>query len=191
VHAGTLEYLRRGGRIGAAASVIGGLLAMYSYEQLSTDPAHFLREVVAGIRSKAPGLGIAVRYGAIKKDGGNRMLATGVTTGVMAALFWLVPARELWMLYLFAAVSGFALGGMSAAESPLIAWLFGLRSHGLIFGVAELGFALGAAAGPFVTGYIFDVTGSYQLAFVIASVLSVIGLILTILLKSNKLYKGH
>ena len=31
---------------------------------------------------------IAVRYSQTKKDGGNRMLATGVTTGVMADLFW-------------------------------------------------------------------------------------------------------
>jgi len=29
VHAGTLEYLRRGGRIGAAASVVGGLLGIH------------------------------------------------------------------------------------------------------------------------------------------------------------------
>lgn len=35
VHAGTLEYLRRGGRIGAAASVIGGLLSIHPVIQVA------------------------------------------------------------------------------------------------------------------------------------------------------------
>ena len=39
---------------------------------------------------------IAVRYSQTKKDGGNRMLATGVTTGIMAALFW--PAAPFFLL---------------------------------------------------------------------------------------------
>jgi len=99
-----------------------------------------------------------------------------------AALFWLVPAAERWMLYLFAAVFGFGHGGMGASESPLVAGLFGLSSHGLIFGVAGLGFAIGAAAGPFLTGYIFDVTGSYQAAFLVSAAIGIIGLILTTLL---------
>jgi hypothetical protein len=39
---------------------------------------------------------ISVRYTPIKKDGGNRMLATGVTTGIMAAVFW--PAAPFFLL---------------------------------------------------------------------------------------------
>jgi DegV family protein with EDD domain len=35
IHAGTLEYLRRGGRIGAAASVIGGLLGIHPVIQVA------------------------------------------------------------------------------------------------------------------------------------------------------------
>ena len=90
------------------------------------------------------------------------------------------------MLYLCAGVIGFAAGGMGTAESPLAAELFGLSSHGLIFGVAGFGFTIGAAAGPLVTGYIFDLTHSYQIAFLISAALAVIGLILTILIRSTK-----
>ncbi|UCD28970.1 MAG: MFS transporter, partial [Planctomycetota bacterium] len=43
------------------------------------------------------------------------------------AFFWLVPATEAWMLFLFAATFGFAQGGMGTAESPLVAEIFGLR----------------------------------------------------------------
>jgi len=110
---------------------------------------------------------------------------------VSAALFWLVPAREVWMLYLFALVFGIALGGMAASESPLVAGLFGLSSHGLIFAVIGLGFTSGAAIGPFVTGYIFDSTGSYQVAFLVCAALAVVGLMLAAILRPTKRLSGR
>jgi hypothetical protein len=39
---------------------------------------------------------IPVRYTSTKKEGGNRMLATGVTAGIMAAAFW--PAAPFFLL---------------------------------------------------------------------------------------------
>jgi MFS family permease len=102
------------------------------------------------------------------------------------SLFWLVFARELWVLYLFAIVFGLALGSMGTSESPLIARLFGLSSHGLIYGVIGLGFTAGGAVGPVVSGYIFDVTESYQLAFWICAAFGVIGLILTAMLRPTR-----
>jgi len=107
-----------------------------------------------------------------------------------AALLSLVPATKVWMLYLFAAVFGFAVGGCAASESPIVARLFGLRSHGLILGVAIVGFSIGAAVGPFLAGYMFDVTGSYQGAFLVCAALGVIGLILAALLTSTTGERG-
>jgi MFS family permease len=103
-----------------------------------------------------------------------------------AVLFGLARATEVWMLYLFAVSLGFARGGMGTAQSPLVAELFGLRSHGMIFGLAGFGWACGAATGPFVAGYIFDVTTSYQMAFLISAAIGVIGLILCVLLTPTK-----
>jgi len=100
-----------------------------------------------------------------------------------AALFWLAPAVEVWMLYLFAAVFGFAEGGMGASESPIVAGFFGLSSHGLILGVTSLGLTFGAAVGPFLAGYIFDVTGSYQVAFLVCAAIGIVGLILAAVLR--------
>ncbi len=102
------------------------------------------------------------------------------------ALFWLVPARQAWILYLFAAVYGFAMGGCTALIAPLVAGLFGLKSHGLILGVVSIGFTIGAAAGPFLAGYVFDVTGTYQVAFLVSAALAVTGIILTTLLMPMK-----
>ncbi len=102
------------------------------------------------------------------------------------ALFWLVSATESWMLYVFAGVFGFAYGGCASSESPLVAGLFGLSSHGAILGGITISVPIGGAVGPFVAGYIFDVTGSYQAAFMVTAAIGLAGLMLTVLLSPAK-----
>ncbi len=117
---------------------------------------------------------------------GNRK-AFIIGAAIMAAsLFYLVPAREIWMFYLFALAFGIGLGGTGTSESPLIARLFGLSSHGLIYGVAALSWTIGSAVGPIVTGYMFDVIGNYQLAFLLAGIIAVLGLVLLMVLRPTK-----
>jgi len=99
------------------------------------------------------------------------------------ALLWLQAAKELQMLYLFAVIYGFAHGGFFAVVSPIVAQLFGLSSHGAILGAVLFIGAIGGAIGAVLSGHIFDITGSYQLAFLVCVALSVAGLILTLLLK--------
>ena len=105
-------------------------------------------------------------------------------------LCWLAVATEVWMFYLLAVVFAFGNGGMGPAESPLVAGLFGLRSHGLIYGVVHIGFTVGAALGPFLTGYIFDLTGSYQIAFLICAAVSVVGIIAASVLRPTERLGG-
>jgi len=146
----------------------------------------------ANILATIGGLAIVGRVvlgSAADRIGNRRVFIIGFIL-LSAALFWLVPAREVWMLYLFAAVFGFAHGGVGASESPLVARLFGLSSHGLILGVTSLGFTTGAAVGPFLAGYIFDVTGSYQVAFLVCAAIGIVGLILTSLLTPIKGERG-
>jgi MFS family permease len=102
---------------------------------------------------------------------------------MLAALFMVLPTKGELMLYLFAVVYGFGFGGCIASESPIVAELFGLSSHGLILGVISFSFLLGGAFGPFLFGFIFDITGSYQWGFLACGVASFIGLILTAILK--------
>jgi len=100
-----------------------------------------------------------------------------------AALSWLVVAGEVWMLFLVAVVFGFGYGGMAVLMAPIIAELFGLSSHGAILGSLEFAFTIGAAVGPLLAGHTFDITGSYQLAFLGCAILGVIGIILASLLR--------
>jgi MFS family permease len=99
------------------------------------------------------------------------------------ALFLVASAGTLSILYLFAILFGFAFGACVTCESPLVSDLFGLRSHGLLLGIAACGFTFGGGVGPFVTGYIFDVAGKYQAAFMLCAIVSCTGLLLAWLLK--------
>ena len=99
--------------------------------------------------------------------------------------FIVAPNLNIGVLYIFAVVNGFALG-MGVGESPLMAELFGLSSHGLILGVVHLGFTIGGAVGPVVTGYIFDITGGYQAAFLVCAAFCVFSTILVAIMGRPK-----
>jgi MFS family permease len=105
---------------------------------------------------------------------------------MFTALIGLAPAKTAWMLFLSGGVLGFGFGGVAVSHSPLIADLFGLRSHGLIFGVLNISVMVGAATGPLLTGYLFDVTNSYQAAFLLCGAVSFIGILLAVSLRLMK-----
>ena len=143
----------------------------------------------ANILAVNGGIGIIGNFmlgGIIGDRFGNRK-AFIIGAALMAvSLFWLVPARQVWAFYLFAIVFGVGLGGIGTSESPLLARLFGLSSHGLIYGVVGLGWTVGGAVGPVVTGYMCDVIGNYQLAFLLCGVIVALGLLLLVILKPTK-----
>jgi len=96
----------------------------------------------------------------------------GVTCSFIgaAALIWLFWASELWMFYLFAVIFGIAYGGLGVVQLALVSDIFGRRHLGTIMGVLEVGFSGGSGIGAFIGGLIFDVTGSYSVAFAIGAV---------------------
>jgi len=113
----------------------------------------------------------------------SNRIALGISYAIMAlSLFWLISASSEWSLFLFSIAFGFAYGGMLVLFSPLVAELFGTRSHGVILAAGALAGSFGAALGPIVTGYIFDVLCSYTMAFILCAVLALTGLISTLLL---------
>ncbi|MBA7577548.1 L-lactate transporter [subsurface metagenome] len=141
--------------------------------------------VAAGILAVIGGLSILGRIatGSITDRIGSKSPLIVNLILMSGALFWLVVTGELWMLYLFAVIFGFAYGGLAAMESPIVAELFGLSSHGVVMGVASFGFTAGGAVGPLVAGRIFDMLGSYQIAFLVCTVVGISGIILAWLLK--------
>jgi len=102
------------------------------------------------------------------------------------ALFWMVPTKMAWILYVIAVIFGLGYGACAVSQSPLLADLFGLRFHGSIFGTFSISINSGAAISPLLTGYIFDVTGSYRLAFLICACIGFAGIISTAALKQKR-----
>jgi MFS family permease len=100
----------------------------------------------------------------------------------------LIFIREVWLFYLFAVIFGFATTGIAPQRGPLIATMFGIKSHGLIFSTSDSSFMLGAALGPLLAGYIFDSTSSYLAAFIVTAVICLLGLglIISLNLKVDK-----
>ena len=95
----------------------------------------------------------------------------------------LIVATSLWMLYLFAGIFGLGLWSSGGLVPPLIAELFGLKSHGAIYGSIYISGATGGAFGPVVVGYVFDVTGGYVPAFALCLIISIFSLLALVALK--------
>jgi MFS family permease len=117
--------------------------------------------------------------------GNKKILIIGFVF-VLIASGGLVQSSTAWILFMFAGVFGFGYGAITVSHSPIIAELFGLKSHGLIFGIFNISVMIGSATGPLMTGYIFDVTHSYRIAFLISAVVSLSGIVLSIFLQSRR-----
>ena len=109
-------------------------------------------------------------------------------TLLISAFLWLQVANELWMLFLFAFVYGFGHGGYFALISPLVAEHFGIRSHGVLFGIVLFAGTVGGAVGPILAGHLFDITGSYGGAFWICMAFGTTALGLIMSLRQRSLF---
>jgi MFS family permease len=116
---------------------------------------------------------------------GRKGAAVICTLLVAASMVWLIWARELWTLYVFALAYGLGWGGMGPTFAALAGETFGLRKIGAILGAMDAGFNAGAAMGPFLGGLIFDVSGSYFFAFVIAALLMFIAATLVLVIRQE------
>ncbi|PYN31793.1 MAG: MFS transporter [Candidatus Rokuibacteriota bacterium] len=72
------------------------------------------------------------------------------------------------LLYFMVASQGMLGYGLTSVIGAIPAEIFQGRHYGAIFGTLMLASIVGGAAGPWVTGALYDATGSYALAFVLA-----------------------
>jgi MFS family permease len=93
--------------------------------------------------------------------------------GVVFALFITGPDQHL-LLWLHACFFGLTWGARGPAITAKTADLFPGAQLGAILGVITIGSGLGAALGSWGAGIIFDLSGSYELAFIL-SIASYVG----------------
>jgi MFS family permease len=85
-----------------------------------------------------------------------------------AALILLHDRPWPWLLYVMVATQGMLGYGLTSVIGAIPAEVFEGRHYGAIFGTVMLGAIAGGALGPWFTGVVHDVAGSYAPAFVVA-----------------------
>jgi MFS family permease len=113
----------------------------------------------------------------------NRPAFMGSFAVTTVALIWALITRDLWGLYLFAVLFGFGWGAQAVLRLTVTSETFGLLSIGLLLGVFGFCEAAASALGSYLSGLLFDLTGSYQLAFWSGIPVSITGAILSAVLK--------
>jgi MFS family permease len=108
-----------------------------------------------------------------EKIGLYRSLA--LICGFLAISFVLLLfTRSAWSFYIFAIIFGVAYGGEVTQIPLVISRFFGTRVMATLMGVVLFVTGLGGAVGPWLAGWIFDVTDSYNWAFIIGAIVSVV-----------------
>ena len=134
------------------------------------------------------GVGIASRIGVGRLADliGNKPALVISYVVAVASLLWILVAKDIWALYLFAAAFGFSWGALAVMRMPITAEVFGLSALGAILGAVDFGTHAGSFVGPWLAGWLFDLNGSYTAAFLVTAGAAVLGLILTIALKPTR-----
>jgi MFS family permease len=89
-----------------------------------------------------------------------------------AALIGLRYQPSFWLIYVMVFTQG-ALGyGLTSIMGAVVLEIFQGKQYGSIFGSIMLTALAGGAAGPWLTGLLYDLTGDYTLPFAIAIVVS-------------------
>ncbi|MBW2593120.1 MAG: MFS transporter [Deltaproteobacteria bacterium] len=105
---------------------------------------------------------------------------------LMAGLFLLLTTNSLWALYLFAIFYAFGYGCGSVIMPNIVAEMFGLLFHGILLGIVNFSACIGCALGPVAAGWLFDLTGNYTAAFVTATVIGAVTMIMTLSIDTSK-----
>jgi len=101
------------------------------------------------------------------------------TRAVAVAIFIALPITP-FSVYLFASVIGFLWLGTVPVTSGLIAQVFGVKYLSTLTGIAFLFHQVGSFLGVWIGGYLFDVTGSYQLMWILTIGLGVLAALINL-----------
>ena len=102
------------------------------------------------------------------------------------SILYLIAVDTPLSLNLWAVLFGLNYISTVPPTSTLTADLFGRLSVGVLFGWIFLSHQVGAAAGAWVGGRLFDTTGSYTAAFLSAAVLAFVAAGLSLLIREGR-----
>ena len=98
-------------------------------------------------------------------------------------IFSFVDVNKAWLIIPFLLLYAPGYGGPIPLRPAMLADYFGTRNFGIILGLMMLVGMAGGLAGPVFAGWVFDTTGSYQLAFQVVTLTTVVAIPLALLAK--------
>ena len=113
------------------------------------------------------GLGVVSRLASgwiCDRIGGRRMLLLGSSLQALALVLFL-PFDGLVALYVLSALFGLFQGGLVPSYAVIVREFFPPQEAGVRVGTVLMATVFGMALGGWMSGVIFDLTGSYQAAF--------------------------
>ena len=111
--------------------------------------------------------------------GGLKTLLLGTTLQAVALLFY-VPFDGLMSLYVISALFGLFQGGIVPSYAIIVREYFPPEEAGMRVGIVLTATLLGMAFGGWFSGVIFDLTGSYQAAFINGFVWNLLNITITL-----------
>jgi MFS family permease len=165
--------------------IVGYLTGLFSWYAVQVHQTKYLVEIgfAPGVAAWALGLvgftGIAgqIGLGHLSDRIGREWIWTLSSAGFVVCYLALLamPAHpSAALLYVMVAAQGMLGYGLAAVYGAIPAEIFQGRHYGAIFGTLSLASSAGAALGPWVTGWLYDVTGSYAPAFCLAIACSLV-----------------
>jgi len=95
----------------------------------------------------------------------------------------LVWVRDMMDVVPFVLLYSIAFGGTIVIKTIIIGDYYGRRNYGMIFGAVQGFSVLGGIAGPLIAGLVYDIRGTYHLAFISFAIMLAFTAILTLFLK--------
>ena len=111
-----------------------------------------------------------------------------VARAIVIAAFILLPLSP-FTVYLFAACMGFLWLSTVPLTNGIVAHIFGVKYLSMLSGFAFFSHQIGSFMGAYLGGYLFDLTGSYNIVWFIAIGLSIVGALANFPIKEKELVR--
>jgi MFS family permease len=105
----------------------------------------------------------------------KRVILFGFTAIQAGAVVLLIFSSSLFMLYLFAVLFGIGFGGRNPLTTAIRGEYFGRASFGKILGLSTVPMNVLLLVAAPLAGYLYDVQGTYTMAFIILAALNFLG----------------
>ncbi len=165
--------------VGAGYQIITVHIVAAAIDTGATPEAAAIILTLSGITNT---MGRLVLGTAATRINGRIVLTASLATQALM-LFALTRASSLPAFYVIVSIHALAYGGLVPLMPSLAGSFFGTKAIGAIFGMINTAYTVGGAFGPILAGYIFDVTGSYYIAFLAGAIIIAITFVFSLTLR--------